>query len=171
MLSAAVLMTVGATQAGSTPARHSPVFTEAVAYDVSKPLTVLAQTEQAAARERQVGLNPERGATVADAGYSGDEAVQTASSAVAAIPGTIQNFEGLGQQDNFNVTGRRVNPPDPVGDVGPNHYVEMINLTFAVYSKTGTRLLGPLDLGSLWAGFPTTRRRTAGCSRSSRRAA
>ena len=48
---------------------------------------------------------------------------------------------------------RRVNPPDPDGDVGPNHYVEMVNLTFAVYSKTGTRLLGPVDLGALWAGF------------------
>jgi hypothetical protein len=30
----------------------------------------------------------------------------------------------------------------------------MVNLTFAVYSKTGTRLLGPVDLGSLWADFP-----------------
>jgi hypothetical protein len=154
MLSAAVLMAVGATQAGSAPARHSPVFTEAVAYDVSKPLSVLAKTQQAAASERQVRLHPERGAAVDDAGYSGDAAVQTASPAAAAIPGTIQNFEGLGQQDNFDVLARRVNPPDPVGDVGPNHYVEMINLVFAVYSKTGERLLGPLDLGALWADFP-----------------
>jgi hypothetical protein len=51
------------------------------------------------------------------------------------------------------VFGFRVNPPDPVGDVGPNHYVEMINLVFGVYSKTGTKLLGPVDTGTLWAGF------------------
>ena len=56
-------------------------------------------------------------------------------------------------QDNFNVFGCRVNPPDPVGDVGPNHYVEMINLVFGVYDKTGTLLLGPVDTGTLWAGF------------------
>ncbi len=154
MLSAAVLMAVGATQAGSAPTRHSPVFTEAVAYDVSKPLSVLAKTEQGAASEKQVRLHPERGATVDDVGYSGDAAVQTATAAAATIPGTIQNFEGLGQQDNFEVLARRVNPPDPVGDVGPNHYVEMINLVFAVYSKTGERLLGPVDLGALWADFP-----------------
>ena len=43
----------------------------------------------------------------------------------------IANFEGLSNQDNFNIFGFRVNPPDPVGDVGPNHYVEMINLVFA----------------------------------------
>src|SRR3990172_5175386 len=54
----------------------------------------------------------------------------------------------------FNVFGFRVNPPDPVGDVGPNHYVEMINLVFAVYAKNGTLLMGPVDTGTLWAGFP-----------------
>ena len=40
------------------------------------------------------------------------------------------------------------------GDVGPNHYVEMINLVFAIYDKAGNLLLGPVDTGSLWAGFP-----------------
>ena len=50
----------------------------------------------------------------------------------------IANFEGLSNQDNFNLLGGRVNPPDPIGDVGPNHYVEMINLVFAVYNKQGT---------------------------------
>ena len=29
----------------------------------------------------------------------------------------------------------------------------MINLVFGVYSKTGTLLLGPADIGTLWAGF------------------
>ena len=56
--------------------------------------------------------------------------------------------------DNFNVFGFRVNPPDPNGEVGPNNFVEMINLVFAVYDKAGNLLLGPVDTGSLWAGFP-----------------
>ena len=64
------------------------------------------------------------------------------------------NFEGLSNQDNFDIFGFRVNPPDPVGDVGPNHYVEMVNLVFGVYDKAGNKLLGPVDTGSLWAGFP-----------------
>ena len=37
--------------------------------------------------------------------------------------------------------------------MGPNHYVEMINLVFAVYSKNGALLLGPVPVGALWAGF------------------
>jgi hypothetical protein len=39
-----------------------------------------------------------------------------------------------------------------VGDVGPNHYVEMINLVFAVYDKSGNLLLGPVDT-AVSAGF------------------
>jgi hypothetical protein len=65
----------------------------------------------------------------------------------------LATFEGLSNQDNFNVFGARVNPPDPIGAVGPNHYVQMVNLVFAVYSKQGTLLLGPAHIGSLWAGF------------------
>jgi hypothetical protein len=75
---------------------------------------------------------------------------------IATIAGTSANFEGLSNQDNFNVFGFRVNPPDPVGDVGPNNYVEMVNLTFAVYSKSGALLLGPVDTGTLWSNFPVT---------------
>ena len=36
-----------------------------------------------------------------------------------------------------NVSG--VFPPDPVGNVGPNHYVAMGNLSFPIYSKAGIR--------------------------------
>ena len=70
------------------------------------------------------------------------------------IGAPLTTFEGLSNQDNFNVFERRVNPPDPVGDVGPAHYVEMVNLVFAVYSKAGNRLVGPVDTGTLWADFP-----------------
>ncbi len=73
-----------------------------------------------------------------------------------SIPAPLLTFEGMSNQDNFNVFGFRVNPPDPNGEVGPNNYVEMINLVFAVYDKAGNLLVGPVDTGSLWAGFPIT---------------
>ena len=44
-------------------------------------------------------------------------------------------------------------PPDPNGDVGPNHFVVMGNLQFQVFNKTGTSLLGPANINTLWAGF------------------
>ena len=69
------------------------------------------------------------------------------------ISGPLTTFEGLSNLDNFNVFGFRVNPPDPNGAVGPNHYVEMVNLTYAVYDKQGLKLVGPVDTGALWQGF------------------
>jgi hypothetical protein len=66
---------------------------------------------------------------------------------------TLLSFEGFSNTDNEAVLGFRVVPPDPNGDVGPNHYVQMINLVFGVWDKSGTLLLGPLPNDALWAGF------------------
>jgi hypothetical protein len=70
-----------------------------------------------------------------------------------AMPGPLFTFEGPRNEDNFNIFGFRVNPPDPNGDVGQHNYVAMVNLTFAIYTKTGGLLYGPADTGSLWQGF------------------
>ena len=135
----------------------SPKFSNAVAFDVSPALRDMKNKPPGAPQPQLVKeIRPDRGANVSDGGFSGDGAVQqgsTTRAASLAIPAPLANFEGLSNQDNFNVFGFRVNPPDPVGDVGPNHYVEMINLVFAVYDKQGNLLLGPLDTGTLWSGF------------------
>jgi hypothetical protein len=142
---------------GSQPIRSpKPKFSDNVAFDRS-PTTL---RELAAHRvtpplpdEDQGEIREENGPEAVDSDvYFPDVAVQDRLGP-AAIPSTLANFEGLSNQDNFNIFGGRVNPPDPVGDVGPNHYVEMTNLTFAVYDKSGNRLLGPVDTGTLWAGF------------------
>jgi hypothetical protein len=144
----------------------APHFSDAVAMDVSPSLRSLAaRAEQPHASTGAIQGNgqirqvrPERNvAGMGDAAnqrFANDEALQPGGPSVDAISAPIANFEGLSNQDNFDVFGFRVNPPDPVGDVGPNHYVEMVNLVFGVYSKTGTPLLGPVDTGTLWAGFP-----------------
>ena len=105
-------------------------------------------------------MRPERGESEgplahAVKGHTADGALQLLNPA-PTIPAPLLTFEGMSNQDNFNVFGFRVNPPDPNGEVGPNHYVEMINLVFAVYDKAGNLLLGPVDTGTLWSGFPVT---------------
>lgn len=43
-------------------------------------------------------------------------------------------------------------PPDTVGDVGPKHYVQVVNATkVAIFDKSGTLLGGPFDLSSFWS--------------------
>lgn len=58
----------------------------------------------------------------------------------------LVNFEGVN-----NVNG--VLPPDTTGDVGPNHYVQTVNLSFAIWDKAGNKLYGPANINTLWAGF------------------
>ncbi len=70
-----------------------------------------------------------------------------------SMPGPLFTFEGPRNEDNFNIFGIRVNPPDPNGDVGQHNYVASVNLTFAIYTKTGGLLYGPADIGSLWQNF------------------
>jgi hypothetical protein len=59
---------------------------------------------------------------------------------------TIVNFDG-----NTNTEGYY--PPDTHGDVGPNHYFQVVNCHFSIYSKTGTLLLGPLANSSIFTGM------------------
>jgi hypothetical protein len=148
-----------AVPAGAAPAQKptfTPHWSSAAAHDTSPTLRSLA-ANYVGAGTLDAGDSPreERAEAIPDhpdVGFTGDGATQNVLPA-AQVGSPIANFEGLSNQDNFNIFGGRVNPPDPVGDVGPNHYVEMVNLTFAVYSKTGTRLLGPVDTGLLWQGF------------------
>jgi hypothetical protein len=155
----AAVVCAGAASTGSAAVTPSakigsnlkPTFTSAVAFDVSRPLRDLARDRIAPAAEDPAD-EPELGPIATGDGHSADGALQSALPP-AAIPSTQQNFEGLSNQDNFNIFGFRVNPPDPNGAVGPNNYVEMINLVFAVYDKSGNKLLGPIDTGTLWSDF------------------
>ena len=164
-----ILTATGAAQTHVRGTNPAPQFSGAKAFDVSTPLSSLVATRAlsrgplaASASQEPVEIRPEGGPDLTQVmknhTFSGDAALQRSSglSPLAATP-TISapslTFEGLSNQDNFNIFGFRVNPPDPVGAVGPHHYVEMINLVFGVYDKKGNLLLGPVDSGTLWAGF------------------
>lgn len=60
--------------------------------------------------------------------------------------GPIQNFAGVGRITSLT-------PPDTDGDVGPNHYFQMVNVSFAIWDKQGNLLYGPVDNSTLWNGF------------------
>lgn len=61
------------------------------------------------------------------------------------------------------------NPPDPNGDVGPDHYVQMVNSTIQVWDKQGNSLAGPTAINQIWinattagTGFDQCRNQNAG---------
>ena len=159
MSAAAAMLFVAASPPASaqpTARMHplTPKFSAAVAFDVSPALRTLPLAKKYVADPSELlEVRPERGPRAQSKGYkSGDKALQTFSPALA-IAAPLLTFEGVSNRDNFNIFGFRVNPPDPNGEVGPNHYVEIINLVFAVYDKSGNKLLGPIDTGSLWSDF------------------
>jgi len=75
-----------------------------------------------------------------------DPLVQGWTGGPEMIPAPVISFNG--QQNLFGGV-----PPDPVGDVGPNHYVAMANVHFQIFDKAGTSLYGPAANNTLWAGF------------------
>ena len=157
LVSAPIGTAQSAAPAVPTTAKASkPRFTTAAGFDVSAPMRDVARQATAARRGAGTLDRPERGPAAAGQGFSGDAAVQSTtgrSPATIDIPSPSVNFEGIPAEANIPILGGLPIPPDPDGDVGPNHYVEMVNTAWAVYSKTGTLLLGPLSLASIWAGF------------------
>ncbi|PVE22764.1 hypothetical protein DC522_19140 [Microvirga sp. KLBC 81] len=72
-------------------------------------------------------------------------AIMPLSPATAAPPPVQVTFDGI------PATGFL--PPDTVGDVGRNHYIQMVNTAFAIFDKAGNLLAGPLPINALWTGF------------------
>ncbi|HKA18089.1 MAG TPA: hypothetical protein VKN18_07195 [Blastocatellia bacterium] len=68
---------------------------------------------------------------------------------LAPMPAPLQSFPGL----NFASNGGGW-PPDTVGDVGPNHYIQAVNTSLGIFNKTGTQL-ATFTFNSLWAGAGT----------------
>ena len=86
---------------------------------------------------------------------------------LASMPVAVQSFLGqgatlggcvfprpdAGEPANCTTVG---DPPDTVGAVGPNHYVQIVNSGVAVWKKDGTLLVSPKFTSSIFTGMPTT---------------
>ena len=137
--------TVGAAQ-GQNGLR--PVVTYATRSDISAPLRELPQHPPLPALlgeifQRERKLLPNRMDSLELDTF--DPAVQT-TGAAGATPMPDLSFGGVG-----NVNGYL--PPDTTGAIGPNHFVQMVNASYAIFTRDGTRVLGPLNNNSLWSGF------------------
>ena len=75
--------------------------------------------------------------------------VQTASTALAA-PSPLVNVVGL----DFNTWGDG-HPPDTNGVIGPNHFVETVNTSIGIFSKTTGALVSAFTYNSFFANSGT----------------
>jgi len=123
-----------------------------VHHDVSPPLRDIPPAEAPPADQKKE-KEPKKGLPVPAPGAP-DPVVQS-TPGDANAPALGLGFEGVGQgfsgpAGTFTVTSA---PPDPNGAVGPNHFVEIVNQSFAIFNKSGTPVYGPAATNTLWSGF------------------
>src|SRR6185369_11451246 len=123
---------------------------ESIRNDTSKPLREMKQ-QPVFKEKREANENPKIKHIHKDAP---DRKVQTtiAADAVTAanMPTADMNFNGMA----FPGVACNCAPPDTNGEVGATQYVQMVNEGFQVFDKTtGTSLLGPSGISTIWSGF------------------
>ena len=68
----------------------------------------------------------------------------------APMPTPASSFNAL----NFGQNGAG-HPPDTVGDVGPNHFVQAVNTSIGIYNKSTGAALATFTLDTLWQNAGT----------------
>src|SRR5207302_1984710 len=150
LLALALTLTVPPVAAAAAPAQDGLTVIPSSRNDVSPRLATIPPQTQGALNDRRE--RPLRGFPRVASGLP-DAAVQSTVS--AAAPAVSSSFEGVGQgfvgpAGTFSV---QVAPPDTNGAVGPSHFVQIVNISFAVFSKSGTVLYGPAKINTLFTGF------------------
>ena len=83
--------------------------------------------------------------------------VDSAAARLSALPmpPVALSFDGVSSSDNAAAYGFRIAPPDPNGDVGLSHYVQMVNALTRIFDKKGTPLTPPFKLSSIFSALGT----------------
>jgi fibronectin type 3 domain-containing protein len=122
----------------------SPTTVSPAAHGVSRPVgEIPEEAEERSPVFREIPRHPSARRGVKP--HFRDPVLQDSLGGLA-MPSTSANFDGVS-----NING--VLPPDTNGAVGPNHYVQWVNLSFAIWDKAGNKLKGPVAGNSLWSGF------------------
>lgn len=109
------------------------VENEVKAISFDKDLRHLPQIGPAERRPMREMLSPDVGPV--SEGAAGLDSVAQTLDGLEAMPAASASFKGL----DFQSWGAGW-PPDTVGDVGPDHYIQAVNTSIGIYDKTGTRL-------------------------------
>jgi subtilisin-like proprotein convertase family protein len=140
--------------ATAAPLAAQPVTSQAAGFAVTPPLSSLPPDEGSKPTEtgetKTVPIKTVRFETNDPDAVSEDPVIQDAP-VISALAPPLFSFPGLSNANNGTLFGFQVSPPDTVGDVGPNHYVQMVNLMFRVFDKAGNPLTPALKVSSIFA--------------------
>ncbi len=85
-----------------------------------------------------------------------DSDAARANFSAVPMPAPILSFDGVSSDDNAAAYGFRAVPPDANGDVGPNHFVQAVNILTRVFDKSGNALTPPFKLSGIFSALGTT---------------
>ncbi|MFN7953505.1 MAG: hypothetical protein U0610_17395 [bacterium] len=116
-------------------------------HDMTKPLRTMTIVP---VRPRNHEMEPERTRRPLGTTQTPDAALQTSiPSTGKTMPSAALEFEGMSDA----TAGCNCTPPDTNGEIGPHHFVQMVNSALQVFDRTGTSVWGPADINTIWAGF------------------
>src|SRR6267154_1448769 len=131
----------------------NPTVIKAARHDVSSSLRTMASTKTPTATSSPKEMPEPRPTRAPFASATADRVAQQLSGSLQGVT-TGVSFEGQGAQDTFNAIGTAYVPPDTNGAPGATQYVQIVNVTVAIYDKaTGARLMTPVAIHTVWAGF------------------
>jgi len=127
------------------------------AHSVNKPLASLKAAAAAAKAQPAIPGPPKevinfQGKPMAAISDSNEPDAILQSTETSAATAVSSGFFGASNNDNGQQLGFLIAPPDTDGTVGPNHFVQMINLLTTIFDKSGNIVSGPFPSNAFWSG-------------------
>ncbi|MEI8005381.1 MAG: T9SS type A sorting domain-containing protein [Bacteroidota bacterium] len=141
-------MAVLISPAQNTPG-PKPQVSKCIYFDVSPPLRDMIKTPQTKADmswKDGIVLNHLR-------------RTDQPGNASSGVDNMVQNYHGINTTDTLLASFDGANntnsvaPPDCDGDVGPNHYIQVVNCHFSIFDKAGNLLIGPVNNTAMFTGL------------------
>jgi hypothetical protein len=135
-----------------------PQLLRAERYDISPPITLLVASPPQSEGEKQE-KGPRRVPHDVQGAFLEHDPVLQSTIAPLLVPSNTLSFQGIGAGfvgPNVGPFEVGTVPPDPQGDVGPSHYVQIVNSSFAIFGKDGHPLYGPVPTRTAFAGLSGT---------------
>lgn len=98
---------------------------------------------------RSVNEDEEEDERLYSGSYVHDVDSSVAAFSLVPMPDPARSFPGLSNYDNIDLYNALIIPPDTVGDVGPNHYVQAVNAAIGIFDKNGNAITPAFKFSSL----------------------
>ncbi len=137
-------------------AQVKPQTFQAVAFAETRKISDIAPFEKLKNTDNKVvGITDERKSTIENSEVVHDADGNLARFGDSPMPPASLAFDGISNRENNDAYGFAVIPPDMNGDVGPNHFVQSVNILTRIYDKNGAPLTPSFKMSDVFASLGT----------------